>query len=118
MNGGRVDGLTDIETPHVLKAPPIVATSKYPRHVVREGNRVRENCGSGPRPRLEPCSSTSRFHGRWRRPDILHIREAGNRTEAQVAAGRARVCGGTWQRRRVGLQRAMLSSRCELGGGA
>jgi hypothetical protein len=41
MNGGRVDGLTDIETPHVLKAPPIIEASKYLHHVVRESNCVR-----------------------------------------------------------------------------
>jgi len=34
MNGGRVDGFTDVETPHVLKAPPIIAPYKYPRHIV------------------------------------------------------------------------------------
>jgi len=38
--GGRADGLTDIETPHVLKVPPIIAASKYPRHVVREDPRA------------------------------------------------------------------------------
>jgi hypothetical protein len=87
MNGGCVDGLTDIETPHVLKAPPIVATSKYPRHIVREGNRVRAKTVGR---ECAPDWSLAPIHyGRWRGLDILHIREAGNRTKA----GRRRLVG-------------------------
>jgi hypothetical protein len=93
MDSGRVDGLANIETPYVLQAPPIVTTSRYPRHVVREGqgDRVRAKTVS----RKRALALVLVHHGRWRGLDILHIREPGNRTEPgyrQATAGRARVC--------------------------
>jgi len=73
MNDGRVDGLTDhIETPHVLEAPPIIAASKHPRQVVREGNRVRAKPVG--RENAPDWSLTPVHHRWWRGFDILHIR--------------------------------------------
>ena len=82
INSGRVDGLTDIETPHVFQAPPIVLTSKYPHHVVHEGNSVRAPKTVG-REHAPNWSLALVHNGRLRGLDILHIREAGNRTEAR-----------------------------------
>jgi hypothetical protein len=41
---------TNVETPHVLETPSIIAAAKNPRHVVGEGDRVRAEAVGGERP--------------------------------------------------------------------
>jgi len=67
---------TDIETPP--KITSIVAATKYPRHLVHEGDHVRAKAMVGERTpdrNLAPV-----HHGRGRRLDVMHIWETGDST--------------------------------------
>ena len=69
----------DIETPHVLKTPFIIAPAEYPSHIVRKGDSVCPDAVSrerAPHKRLAPI-----HHRRWRRFDILYIGEMGDRAK-------------------------------------
>jgi hypothetical protein len=70
---------TDIETPHVLETPLVIAPAKYPSHIVRKGDGVCPKAVSrerAPHRRLAPI-----HHRRRRRFNILHIGEMGDRAE-------------------------------------
>jgi hypothetical protein len=62
---------TNVETPHVLETPSIIAATKYPRDVVGEGDHVGVEAVGGERPPdggLAPI-----HHGRRRQLDVLRI---------------------------------------------
>jgi hypothetical protein len=50
---------TNVETPHVLETPPVIAAAKNPRPVVGEGDRVRAEAVGGERP---PDGSLTPLH--------------------------------------------------------
>ena len=70
---------TNIETPHVLESPSVVAATENTCHI-RERGHVRAKAMSG-----EPTadgSLTPIHHGWRRRLDVLRIRQMGDRVKA------------------------------------
>ena len=74
------DPRTDIETPHVLEAPSVVAATENPRNIIRQRDRVRAKAVS------EELTSDGSLapihHSRRRCLDVLHIRQTGDGAEA------------------------------------
>ena len=123
------DPRTNIETPHILETPLVVAATENPRHVICERDRVRAKSMSGeqtPDGSLAPI-----HHGRRRRLDVHRIRQARDRANPGERLvdrrctgrlgdglargrerGRARVrgCGGRGQAARGATRRGVTRS--------
>lgn len=83
---------TGIETPHVLETPFLIATAKYPSHIVSEGDSVRAKAVSG---ECAPYGSLAPIHHGWRRRlDVHHIWEMRDRAKT-------RRWVGDWDARRL-----------------
>ena len=71
---------TDIEAPHVLETPSVIAAAEYPCHIVHEGDGVCAKAMGGER---APDRSLAPIHrGRRCRFDVEHVWEMGDRTKA------------------------------------
>jgi hypothetical protein len=72
---------TDIETPHVLETPFLIATAEYPSHIVDKGDGV---CAKAVSRECAPYGSLAPIHhGRRRGLDVHHIWEMRDRAKTR-----------------------------------
>ena len=97
---------TDIETPHILEKPFVIASSKYQNKIVRKSDNV---CPKAVSRELAPyrCLASSGLN-------ILHLREMDGvkpwKWIGDRGAGRLRCCGGERRQARVGVGRVPFVS--------
>lgn len=82
--------LTDIEAPHVFETSPVIAATKYPRHIVSKGDGVRTKTVGR---ECTPDWGLTPVHHRRRR--WLDARRVGKMRNRAVARGKL-LHGWTW----------------------